>query len=132
MQNEPKDPYLVLLDRQIKRLSALDQSLLSCRIGAVGHNWQQVQPDRKPSRRGAMPMAKQCLICGTISRYEVSARFGEYLSKPSYEYPDGYLLEKSDERIRPQAVRAEWAKRMRGAVLPEMVYSLGKPIDSDG
>lgn len=132
MATEPKDPYLVLLDRQIKALSELEQSHLSCRQGAVGHNMQQVQPDRKPSMRGVVAMAKQCLICGTIVRYEVSERYGEYIRKPTYDYPDDYLVTGIGERIRPQAVRAQWAKRMKNAVLPEMVYSLGRPIDSDG
>jgi hypothetical protein len=120
---DPKDPYLILLDKQIKQLSKLEQSNLGCRIGAVGHNWQQVQPDWKPTIKGVQPMAKQCLICGTIVRYNISVRYGEYLSHPRYEYPEGYNLKSVTERIRPQAVRAEWARRMRNAVLPQMVFS---------
>jgi hypothetical protein len=116
-----RDPYLALLDRQIKRLAKLEQINLGCRVGAVGHNWQQVQPDWTPTVKGVVAIAKQCLICETIVRYNISARYGEYLSSPRYEYPDGYILPGSGERIRPQAVRAEWAKRMRNAALPPMI-----------
>ena len=115
-----KDPYLDLLDKQIKALSKLENVDLGCRIGAQGHNWQQVQPDWKPTLKGVQAMAKQCKNCKTIVRANVSARYGEYLTGPTYEYPDGYQLPSTGERIRPQSVRAEWIKRMRAAVLPEI------------
>lgn len=133
-QPSGKDPYLILLDRQIKALGKLEEGMLVCRIGAAGHNWQMVQPDWKPAVKGVVPVAKQCLICGTIVRFNISARYGEYLSSPRYEYPDGYSLHGVAERIRPQAVRAEWAKRMRKSVLPEIIpleRHEAEPLPSD-
>lgn len=119
-----KDPYLVLLDTQIKALSQLSDVDLGCRIGAQGHNWRQVQPDWDPKLKGVQAMAKQCVNCKTIVRANVSARYGEYLAKPVYEYPAEYQLPSTGERIRPQAVRAAWAKKMKAAMLPEI-----EPID---
>jgi hypothetical protein len=116
-----KDPYLVMLDKQIRALGKLDEVNLGCRIGAIGHRWQQVQPDWKPDVKGVTAIAKQCTVCDTIVRYNISTRYGEYLGHPRYEYPDDYQLPTTGDRIRPQAVRAEWAKRMRAAVLPEMI-----------
>jgi hypothetical protein len=124
-----KDPYLVLLDQQIKLLSGLDKDNLGCRIGAVGHRWRQVQPDWKPETKGVVAMAKQCTVCDTIVRFSVSARYGEMLSSPKYEYPDDYKLHPGGQRIRPQAVRAEWVKRMRNFELPPIVQiAHDKPV----
>jgi hypothetical protein len=116
-----KDPWLVLLDGQIKQLSKLDDTYMACRIGAVGHNWRAVQPDWKPPA-GVTAMAKQCTHCTTIVRMNVSTRYGEVLSSPRYEYPDGYQIPSgtNGEHIRSQAVRATWARKLREQVLPEI------------
>ena len=114
---EPKDPYLVLLDTQIRALGKLEEDMVRCRIGAEGHAWKQVKPDWVNTTRGVVAMAKQCQKCHTIIRVNVSARYGEYLSSPVYEYPDDYQLPSTGSRIRPQAVRAEWVKRIKAQQL---------------
>ena len=114
-----KDPWLVLLDGQIKELAQLDQTYLECRIGALGHNWRAVKPDWKPSQ-GVTAMAKQCTHCTAVVRMNVSTRYGEILASPRYEYPEGYQVKASNGPIRSQAVRATWAKKLRESVLPEI------------
>lgn len=120
MTNNPIDPDRVQIARQIKALLELDSDMLTCRIGAIGHHMRQVQPDRTPSRKGLIPMAKQCTHCTTIVRYEVD-KDGRYWHKPVYDYPDDYLASGIGERIRPQAVRAVRARTLDQAALPPIV-----------
>jgi hypothetical protein len=122
-----KDPYVELLDVQIKSTKALSTEHLSCRRGAMGHAWQPVQPDWDPHTRGVVPVASQCSRCLTIRRQNVSKRFGEQLTTPTYEYPEGYQLRRDGDTKGPalmaQAVRAAFVQRMLKDVndLPEIV-----------
>ena len=131
-----KDPYLVLLDKQIKRTNDLATDHLSCRQGALNHAWHLVQPDWKPKVRGVRPVAQQCTRCFTIKRSNVSERFGELMSSPTYEYPEGYQLVKkpSDKGriVSAQAVRAAFVKRVKDQLenLPTMVV-LHEPVKDE-
>lgn len=123
-----KDPYLVLLDKQIKRTEDLATDHLGCRQGALNHAWHLVQPDWNPKVRGVKAVAQQCQRCLTIKRSIVSVRYGELMAPPTYEYPDGYQLHKkaSDGKgriVSAQAVRAAFVKRVMKELdtLPEMV-----------
>jgi hypothetical protein len=122
-----KDPHLVLLQRQMKRAADMATEHLACRQGALNHAWQAVRPDWDPKVKGVKPMAYQCSRCLTIKRQNVSVRFGELMARPSYEYPEGFVLHRGEgERGRilsAQAVRAAFIKRVQEdqALLPEMV-----------
>lgn len=126
--SEPKDPYLTLLDRQIKRTVELTFDHLSCRQGALNHSWQPVEPDFSTNLRGARAMAMQCTRCFAIKRYVVSKRYGEYLSDPVIEYPEGYLLtRRSGEKgrvVSAQAVRAAFVKRLEDELPPMVVLEI--------
>ena len=117
-EDEELNQFLVQLDLQIKALSGLADTDLGCRVGATGHRWTQVQPDWHPNVKGVTAMALQCDTCTTVKRWTISDRYGEYLSRPVYDYPDDYLLPSTGLRIKPQAVRAVWAKRLRKHKLP--------------
>lgn len=121
---EEKDPWLVLLDRQVKRTSELSDDHLSCRLGALNHAWKLVQPDWKPTK-GVKAVAQQCQRCLCIKRSNVSIRYGELLSPPTYEYPEGYqLIKRPTEKGRilsAQAVRAAFVKRLVGDELDPMI-----------
>ena len=120
-----KNERLQLLNRQIKRVAAIETELLSCRQGALSHAWHLVQPDFDTGISGARAVAQQCRRCLTIKRYIVSVRYGEILSAASYEYPDGYTVKKDPEEtgrvISSQAVRAEFSKRITPDMLEPMV-----------
>ena len=60
----------------------------------------------------------------------ISVRYGEMLGKPTYEYPVGYKVTHSEGAIKPQAVRAVWAKNINSSLLPEMIPHL-KSIPAD-
>lgn len=133
-----KDPYLVLLDKQIKRTEDLATDHLGCRQGALNHAWHLVQPDFDPKVRGVRAMAQQCQRCLTIKRSIVSVRYGELMAPPTYEYPEGYQLHKkpSDGKgriVSAQAVRAAFVRRVVSELgsldnLPEMVV-IHQPSD---
>lgn len=110
-----QDPYVELLKRQIKRAQQLDDNHLGCRRGALGHAWIAVRPDLDVKIRGAAAVAYQCQSCLAIKRGVVSKRYGEWLSNPTIEYPDGYLVRKEDGEMGPalsaQSVRAEFVAR---------------------
>lgn len=131
-----QDPYLALLKRQIKRTDQLSETHLGCRRGALGHHWQPVKPDFEIKVSGALAVAYQCSHCYAIKRGTVSKRFGEWLSPPNIEYPEGYLIPKAHDEIGPtvsaQAVRAAFVKRVQAAIedLDDMVV-LHEP-DPDG
>lgn len=116
--DEELNAFLADLDLQIKALNGLSDVDLGCRVGAIGHRWTQVEPDWKPNVGGVTAMAKQCDICTTVVRWTISNRYGEYLNKPVYDYPDDYLIPRGGPRIKPQATRAVWAKRLRKRKLP--------------
>ncbi len=119
-----KDPYLVLLDEQIKRTGVLTTEHLSCRQGALNHAWHLVQPDWKPLK-GVRAIAQQCSRCLAVKRSNVSIRYGELLAAPTYQYAEGYQIKKkATERGRilsAQAVRAAFMKRTSTDALPEMI-----------
>lgn len=124
-----KDPYLVLLDKQIKRTANLSTEHLSCRQGALNHAWQAVQPDWDPKIRGVKAVAMQCTRCLAIKRQNVSVRYGELMASPSYEYPEGFTLHKHPTEkgriLSAQAVRAAFLKRVAEDIytLPEMIVT---------
>lgn len=115
-----QDPYLALLIRQIKRTDQLAVNHLGCRRGALGHHWEPVKPDFEVNVRGAIAVAYQCSHCYAIKRGTVSKRFGEWLSPPNIEYPEGYLIPKVNDEIGPtvsaQAVRAAFVHRVQGSI----------------
>ena len=133
---EEKDPYVELLKRQIKRTDQLTPEHLGCRRGAMGHNWEPVSPDFDIKIRGAIAVAYQCQRCYAIKRGVVSKRYGEWLSPPSIEYPEGYLIPKAAGETGPtvsaQAVRAAFIKRVQSAIedLRPMVV-LHEPVGGD-
>ena len=117
---EEKDPYVELLKRQIKRTDQLTPEHLGCRRGAMGHNWEPVPPDFNVKIRGAAAVASQCQRCFAIKRGVVSKRYGEWLSPPNIEYPEGYLIPKVPNETGPtvsaQAVRAAFVSRVQSAI----------------
>jgi hypothetical protein len=117
-----KDPYIVEHDAQVRLLKDISDDDLACRIGALGHAWQAVQPDFD-SPPGLDPIAKQCIHCTAVGRADVSQRYGQIVGKWRYNYPDGYLvkLPSTGGRIKSTAVRSEWARRLRSAVLPPIM-----------
>ena len=121
-----QDPYVELLKRQIARAKNIDPSLLGCRRGALSHAWQAVQPDFKVSVRGAAAVAYQCERCQAIKRGVISKKYGEWLSTPQIEYPDGYLVHREDGETGPalssQSVRAAFTAQVIKdlAELPEI------------
>ena len=130
-----KDPYIQLLNRQIKRTDRLSVTHLGCRRGAQGHSWIPVKPDFEVKVRGATAVAFQCQQCLAIKRGVVSNRYGEWLSKPTIEYPEGYLIPKAKGETGPtvsaQAVRAAFVKRVQSQIdhLQDMTVlgGVGKP-----
>lgn len=133
---EPKDPYLSLLDRQIKRTTELSFDHLSCRQGALNHSWQPVEPDFATKLRGARARADQCTRCFAIKRYVVSRRYGEYLSDPKIEYPEGYLLNRRAQEkgriVSAQAVRAAFVKRLEDDLPPMVILDIPEePLDTE-
>ena len=133
--SEEQDPYVALLKRQIKRTDILSENHLMCRRGALGHAWAPVEPDFDVKVRGATAVAFQCQRCYAIKRGTVSNRYGEWLSPPHFEYPEGYLIPKEPDEIGPtvsaQAVRAAFVKRVQSnaeALLP-MVLLHEAPVD---
>lgn len=131
--SEEADPYLALLKRQIHRTDQLSAEHLGCRRGALGHHWQPVKPDFDIKVRGALAVAYQCSHCYAIKRGTVSKRFGEWLSPPNIEYPEGYLIPKVPNETGPtvsaQAVRAAFVQRVQGNVekLQDMVVLHAPP-----
>jgi hypothetical protein len=117
-----KDPYLELLERQIKRTADLTDDYLSCRQGALSHAWQAVQPDWDPNVKGVRAVAFQCTRCLAIKRQNVSVRYGELMGPPSYEYPEGFMLSRkptdTGRILSAQAVRAAFVKRVKSALPP--------------
>lgn len=124
MTTEADEPFIEQRLAEIKRLKGLTTEHLGCRRGALGHNWRLVQPDWKPGVQGVTPVAKQCLNCKAVVRYNISSRLGEKLDVPRYQYPDGYTLPQDPDGLRATspAVSAEFARRMKQAVLPEMEH----------
>lgn len=112
-----QDPYVQLLKRQISRARQLSTEHLSCRRGALGHNWLAVRPDFEVKVKGALAVAYQCQSCLAIKRGVVSKRFGEWLSNPNVEYPDNYLIRKekgeSGPSLSAQSVRATFVARVQ-------------------
>lgn len=120
-----QDPYIALLKRQIKTAETLTTEHLSCRRGALGHSWMAVQPDFEIKVRGAIAVAYQCQSCLAIKRGTVSKRFGEWLSPPHTEYPEGYLIPRKKESgasVSAQSVRAAFVARVQSEIgkLPPM------------
>lgn len=111
-----QDPYLALLKRQTTRAKQLSTEHLSCRRGALGHNWVAVRPDFDIAVRGALAVAFQCQSCLAIKRGVVSKRFGEWLTQPHTEYPDKYLVPREKGETGPslsaQSVRAVFVERI--------------------
>ena len=130
---EANDPYIELLKRQIKRTDIISAEHLGCRRGAMGHNWEPVQPDFDVKVRGASSVAYQCQRCFAIKRGVVSNRYGEWLTQPSIEYPEGYLIPREPNETGPtvsaQAVRAAFVNRVQSKVteLTKMVV-LHEPL----
>lgn len=127
------DEYVKQIKAQVKELGKVPLHMLGCRRGAMGHHWQLVRPDWKPTSRGVVGMAKQCTNCYAVMRVDVSRRFGEYLSRPRYDYPEGYLMHGTNEMgpITSRAVRAAFLSRMEAEIdeLPIMVVLTGEVED---
>lgn len=115
------DPYIKMLRAQIKRAKQLDPELMRCRRGLLGHAWEFRRPDWESKTPGVVPVARQCLRCGAIARYDISAKYGEQLSAPRYQYPDGYLDQRGKDQppLSAQSLRAAFAERLKSD-LPDL------------
>jgi len=105
-----KDSYVIELNSMKARARKVDY--LSCRRGALSHAWQAVQPDFDSPVKGGRAVARQCTRCLAIVRSVVDKKFGEYLSGPHYEYPEGYLDKrgKGQRALSSHSVRAVFAE----------------------
>lgn len=110
-----------LITRQRKRLKKLDDKYIACRVGSERHHWYRVKPDWTPPNAAVAALAYQCATCRTVKRQEIDAKYGLILGSPSYEYPDGYLLKRTDKDgddrlMSPNAVRAHSAEVIKPTV----------------
>ena len=123
-ESHDSEPFIEQRLAEISYVKNLTTDHLGCRRGALGHGWRYVTPDWKPRIKGVTAVAKQCHVCKTVVRYNISTRLGEKLDVPRYQYPIGYRLSKDPDGARATsgAVSAEFARRMRKAVLPDMEH----------
>lgn len=84
-----------------------------CKVFPGQHAWDQYHPSGwQPPAPGCFRMDLRCTRCGTERHDVYSIRFGILVGR-NYDWPDGYLMVKGEERPSKSEMRVDMFTRLR-------------------